>query len=344
MVGYLCGILHGSIPVAAMVAVQATFAGVNILYKLAVNDGMNLEILIVYRNIFGAAFLIPLAFFVERNSRSPMSWTIFFLAFLCGLFGAALSQNLCIRSLSLTSATFVSAMTNLTPAITFIMAAFFGLEKFSFGTLSGQAKILGTIIGISGAMILTFYKGVEIHLWSTCINLSDNQHQHQGGQQRVIGSLLAIGTCLCNSIWLILQTKLSAKYPPYSSTALMCFMGFIQSMIYALFMERESTKWKLGWNIRLLTCVYSGALASGLMVTVMAWCIQLRGPLFVSIFNPLMLVIVTLVGSLILNEELHLGSVLGAAVITIGLYMVLWGKGQEERNKDADGDQELCDC
>ncbi|GMP39158.1 hypothetical protein CsSME_00010108 [Camellia sinensis var. sinensis] len=61
----------------------------------------------------------------------------------------------------------------------------------------------------------------------------------------------------------------------------------------------------------------------------MAWCVQMRGPLFVSVFSPLMLVLVAIAGSLLLDEKLHLGSVIGAGVIVCGLYMVLWGKGKE---------------
>ncbi|OWM84940.1 hypothetical protein CDL15_Pgr027727 [Punica granatum] len=42
-----------------------------------------------------------------------------------------------------------------------------------------------------------------------------------------------------------------------------------------------------------------------------------------------MLVLVALAGSMVLDEKLHLGSVLGAGLIVCGLYMVLWGKGKE---------------
>lgn len=48
-------------------------------------------------------------------------------------------------------------------------------------------------------------------------------------------------------------------------------------------------------------------LASGLMFTFIACCVQMRGPLFVSAFNPLMLLLVAIAGSLVLNESLHLG-------------------------------------
>lgn len=53
-------------PVAGMVLVQLVFAGVNIFYKLAVCDGMDMRVLIAYRYLFASAVLCPLAFFVER--------------------------------------------------------------------------------------------------------------------------------------------------------------------------------------------------------------------------------------------------------------------------------------
>lgn len=43
----------------------------------------------------------------------------------------------------------------------------------------------------------------------------------------------------------------------YSNTALMCFCGAIQAGIYAFIRERDSSAWKLGWNIRLFTPAYS---------------------------------------------------------------------------------------
>jgi len=50
-----------------------------------------------------------------------------------------------------------------------------------------------------------------------------------------------------------------------------------------------------------------GIVASGIVVIITAWCIQMRGPLFASVFNPLMLVLVAIAGSLMLNESLYVG-------------------------------------
>nr|XP_009801102.1 PREDICTED: WAT1-related protein At1g68170-like [Nicotiana sylvestris] len=123
------------------------------------------------------------------------------------------------------------------------------------------------------------------------------------------------------------------RYPMYSNTALMCFCGAIEAGIYAYFRERDSSAWNLGWNIRLFTTSYSGIVSSGLAVTMIAWCTKLKGPLYVSSFYPLALIFVAIVGTLVLHEELHLGSVIGSIFIIAGLYIVLWGKAKEMKLK-----------
>ncbi|XP_038986374.1 WAT1-related protein At2g39510-like [Phoenix dactylifera] len=149
-----------------MVLVQVVFVGVNLFYKLAMNDGMNMRVLVAYRYLFATAFLGPLAFFLER------------------------------------------------------------------------------------------YNALEFFL----VLLDEN-----------------------------IRTQTEGVYgDPY------------------------------GW--------YSGIWVD---CTVVAWCIQRKGPLYASIFNPLTLVIVALLSSLLLNEKLHLGSILGAILIVAGLYTMLWGKGRE---------------
>ncbi|XP_022748874.1 WAT1-related protein At1g25270-like [Durio zibethinus] len=332
--GQIINILHGLKPLILMVVVQVVFAGVNVLYKLAANDGMSLRIIVAYRFIFATAVMVPLALIVERE-RPKLTWTVLVQAFLCGLFGGSLSQNLYIESLALTSATFVSAMTNLIPAITFIMAVTFGLEKLAFGTMAGRAKVLGTSIGLGGAMLLTFYKGVQINMGSTHLDLLPHGSHGAVSPQPAsahhqFGALLALTSCISYSLWLNIQAKMSEKYPCYySSTAMICTMGAIQAIVFALCMETDRSQWKLGWNVRLLTVAYSGILGSGLMYSLITWCVRMRGPLYASAFNPLMLILVAFAGSLFLEEKLYLGSIIGAVLIVMGLYVVLWGKGKE---------------
>ncbi|CAI0375691.1 unnamed protein product [Linum tenue] len=134
-------------------------------------------------------------------------------------------------------------MANLVPAITFILAVSF----------RGKAKLAGTLVGIGGAMLLTFYKGSVLDTWSTHVDLLHSPPPPHSGhvaadhQNRGLGALFAVGSCCSYALWLIVQAKMGERYPcPYSATALMCIMGSIQAVVYALCTERDWTQWKLG--------------------------------------------------------------------------------------------------
>lgn len=326
-------------PVAAMVVVQVMSAGVNIFYKLAVLDGMDMRVLVAYRYLFASAFLAPLAYFIERKRRTKLTWRVLVISFLCGLTGGSMAQNLYISGMKLTSATFASATTNLIPGVTFVLALIFRYERLAVRASSGQAKVAGTLLGVAGAMLLTFYKGADITPWHTHVNLVASSSAHHAADEaadanRVMGSLLCIASCVFYALWLILQANLSRDYPfHYSSTALMCVMSTLQSVALALWADRDPARWRLGLDVRLLASAYSGVLASGVMLVVLSWCVRKRGPLFASVFNPLMLLLVAVLSSLLLGERLYLGSALGAVLIVGGLYAVLWGKGREVTTK-----------
>lgn len=64
--GDIWNVLHELKPAIIMLAVQAIFAGINVLYKIAASDGMNLSILVFYRFLFATGFIGPVAFFAER--------------------------------------------------------------------------------------------------------------------------------------------------------------------------------------------------------------------------------------------------------------------------------------
>ncbi|WVZ98367.1 hypothetical protein U9M48_043823 [Paspalum notatum var. saurae] len=327
-------------PVVGIIMFQVIFAGLNVFYKLALADGMDLRVLIAYRYFFASISLAPVAYFIERRDRTKVTWKVLGLSFLSSLCGGSMAQNLYIAGMKLTSATFASATTNLLPAITFILALIFRFEKLAITTFPGQAKVAGTLLGVGGAMLLTFYKGVDITPWHSRVNLiatitQPNPH-HPGagaaaeGANYAMGSLLCVTSCCFYALWLIVQAKLSNIFPfYYSNTALMCIITTLQSTAFALCFDRDAAQWRLGLNVRLLCVAYAGVFGSAVALVLLALCVQRRGPLFASVFSPLMLLMVAVLSSLLLGEKLHLGTALGAVLIVVGLYAVLWGKGRE---------------
>ncbi|CAN4108041.1 unnamed protein product [Withania somnifera] len=327
--GNFYNVVHGMRPLLLMVMGQMILAGMNIVFKLATSDGMSSTILIFYRSLFASVFMVPLAFFIERGKRLKLTKIVLLQAFLCGLLGGSVGQNMYVQSLIYTSPTFVSAMFNLIPAMTFVVAIILRLEKLGWSSSAGKAKVLGTIVCIGGAMLLTLYKGPAINMGSTNINLVHSP-KHKGENKPLLGAFLALAGCICYAFMLIVQAKAAKRYPcPYSFTALLNVMAAIQCFVVALVVERDWNEWKLGWNIRLVASAYTGIFVSGVMFTIIAWVVRMKGPVYVSVFNPLMLVMVAITGYLFLGEKLFLGSILGSIVIVCGLYVVLWGKDKE---------------
>ncbi|CAN7122803.1 unnamed protein product [Brassica rapa subsp. narinosa] len=329
--------------ITAMVVVQIATAVLNILFKLAVVDGMEPRVLVAYRLFFATLFMIPLSLIFQRLEKRPeFTWNLLLLALLSGLLGAVLPSIFTITGLALTSATFASAAAVLTPLITFVLAAFLRqvMESVRFGTREGKAKVFGTLFGVGGALIFIFYRGKDIHMWSTHVDLMNKSHDFSRDASHhisILGALFVFGGNFSYAFWLLLQASFFVKVGKqfggaYWNATLMNLTGSVVAVIIALCWNCDLKEWKLGWNIRLFTIAYASIVMSGMVIAVNAWCVESRGPLFVSVFSPVALVVVALVGSFILNETLHVGSIIGTVIIVGGLYLVLWGKNKEMKS------------
>ncbi|RLN22547.1 WAT1-related protein [Panicum miliaceum] len=334
----------------AMVLVQLGFAGLNVVSKLALDAGTSPYVLIAYRNLIAAAFIAPVAYLLERRSGATVTKKVLLQIFVSSIFGATLNQVLYVVGLKSTTPTVACALTNTLPALTFIMAAALKMETVRPGTPAGQAKLVGTAVCVGGSMIIPFYKGPVLRLWASPIHWRFAEHTssasapaaaaagaHSGA---VAGDVLIIGSCVAWAVWFILQSRMAEGFSaPYTSTAIMCVMAGAQSAGVSAAMDRSLAVWKLGFDIRLYSVLYIGIVGSGIGFAVMSWCIQVRGPLYVSMFSPLLLVVVAIVGWAILGEKIHVGSAIGSALIVAGLYMVLWGKGREMDKPGIDNDK-----
>ncbi|CAN0841561.1 WAT1-related protein At4g28040 [Linum grandiflorum] len=64
-----------------------------------------------------------------------------------------------------------------------------------------------------------------------------------------------------------------------------------------------------------------------------AWCVGERGPVFPAIFNPLCTVITAIFATIFLHEQTYIGGLIGAVIVIMGLYLVLWGKAEDMEEK-----------
>ncbi|KAH9302075.1 hypothetical protein KI387_013658, partial [Taxus chinensis] len=320
-------------PHLAMIAIQFDYAGMYIITSAALTKGMNQFVFVVYRHLIATLVISPFAYFLEREKRPPMTFPVFCRIFLLALCGITINQNVYFAGLHYTSPTFTSAMNNLVPVVTFMLAIIFRLEALDITSRGGQAKVLGTLISFCGASTMTLYKGPLLSSLFSSSPLVWNslfQDPNHASQNMKVGPLLLLGSCVLWSSWIIMQAETARLYPAQMSiTALMCFLATIQSTIATLIFEQDPAVWKLEWNLELLSITYTGIVCSGITFYLSAWVIHKKGPVFMSMFNPLVTVIVALLGAIILHESLHLGSVGGAVFIVGGLYCLLWGKGED---------------
>ncbi|KAH9738773.1 WAT1-related protein [Citrus sinensis] len=216
--------------------------------KVSLNRGMSHYVLVVYRHAFATAVIAPFALVLERKVRPKITFPIFMQLFVLGLLGPVIDQNFYYAGLKFTSPTFSCGMSNMLPAMTFVMAVLCRMEKVEIKKIRCQAKMVGTIVTVAGAMLMTIYK--------------------------------------------------------------------------------DSVR-TIGWDLNLLAAAYAGIVSSGIAYYVQGLVMQKRGPVFATAFSHLMMIIVAIMGSFLLAEKIYVGGVLGAVLIVIGLYAVLWGKYKE---------------
>ncbi|KAF9601884.1 hypothetical protein IFM89_023948 [Coptis chinensis] len=329
----------------AMIVVQLSYGGSSILAKISLEKGMNQQVFIVYRHLIAMLVLAPLAYAFERKTRPPLPFTTIMKIFVLASLGSTLNLNLYYAGLKYTSPTVATALTNVTPSLTFLIAVSLGMERVMLRSIKGQAKIIGALVCVGGALIFTFWKGdyllrdfnqrplINIH--NTKGSLGSRHHENDW----IKGSALVLASNAAWSAWFILQALICKDYPAnLSLNTLICFFASLQSTVLGFILDRQATSWKLGWNVQLFTIVYCGVLNSALVYFLQTWCINEKGPVFVAMFSPLLLIIIAIFSAIAFAERLHVGSFIGSVIIIFGLYCVLWGKtkdGSVEKKPDS---------
>ncbi|KAJ4850627.1 hypothetical protein Tsubulata_022197 [Turnera subulata] len=317
-----------------MVIVQVGYAGMNTTSKLAMDSGMKPLVLVAYRLIFATFAMIPFAYFLEWKTRPKITRPLLFQIFLCSLAGIPGDQVLFFVGLEHSSLTISTALTNILPAVTFLFAVIFRQEAVGIKRLSGQAKVLGTILSVGGAMLLTFYHGPMLNIGESSIHWkyanNSGDHNPSNNSTSVFGSLIVIASTISCSIWYIFQAKVSKVFPaPYTSTLLTCFMGSIECVLIGISVNHKVSDWSLRSPFRLVAALYAGIVSTALAFGLTTWTIQRKGAVYASVFSPLLLVVTAILGWALLHEKIYVGTMVGSLLIVLGLFAVLWGKDRE---------------
>ncbi|KAL1188583.1 WAT1-related protein [Cardamine amara subsp. amara] len=322
----------------AMLATETVNVAMNTLFKAATSKGLNSYTFLAYSYLIGSLLLLPFHFFSYR-SRShlpPLSLSILCKIGVLGLLGATYQVTGFI-GLEYSNPTLSSAISNINPAITFVLAIIFRMEKASFKEMSSVAKMVGTIVSLIGALVVVLYHGQRVFIGSSppypklrqllLLLTSSNSDWVIGG------CLLAIAGTLI-SIAFILQAHIMNIYPaPITVSFFYCLIASILMTLIGIISEMNNPSIRIiRFDITLL-CILVGAIFNPAYYVIHLWAIRYKGPVYLAIFKPLSILIAVIMGAIFLGDFLYLGSLVGGILISLGFYTVLWGKAKEEKTQ-----------
>ncbi|PWA89770.1 eamA domain, WAT1-related protein [Artemisia annua] len=303
------------LPFVAMMMLTCIDMSVLTIVKAAMNDGISSIVYIVYHAILGTLILLPF--------------------YIIHIFRICLPQVVGFLGLSYSSPTMASALSNLDPANTFLIAVIFRMEKIKIRSSSSRAKLLGTLIAVSGAMVFTFYQGPII--FQTILSPdSSNYLRLSQPSAWVFGGFVILIAKLIVSLWNVLQTATAREYLDQQTIVFFCCLfGMLQCMALSPFLEPNPSAWVVQSGIGMTAILY-GAVYSAIRNTALTWCLEKKGPVFVAMFAPVQIVFAVILGVTFLGDSLHLGSAIGATIVAAGFYTVMWGQVIEKNKLPVD--------
>lgn len=323
-----------------MILVELFNTGTILLGKLAVDAGMFVFSLLCYRSILGAIFILPFALLFESGKWKELDKKSLGWLFLNAFVGYSVPMALYYYGLRDTAASYAVIFSSPTPLFTFFLSILLGMEHLRLQSKDGSAKVIGALICFGGALLISLYSGKELLRFSPVIRGNPKGSNGADGGHHLRGTLLLLADCICYAFWYPVQVKVLKVYPwKHWSSVLTCVMGGVQTFAIGIIMRRDKFSWQIGWNIQLLTIVYSAAFGTAAKYWLNLYAVEKRGPVFPPMFSTLSTVFTIILGTLLLGESLTVGSLVGSALVFSGLYIYLYGKANEQHTETASGMQ-----
>ncbi|XP_073295170.1 WAT1-related protein At3g28050-like [Primulina huaijiensis] len=320
------------LPFVGMVAAMTALSGNMVISKMAMSNGASFYIISVYSNALATVVLFPTAFIFHWYKIPPVTFAVLWRILLLALCGC-LADIGSYAGINYSSPTLGSELLNLVPGFAYILAIIFRMEKLKLTQSSGMLKFLGTLVLIAGASIATLYKGAAI--LNKPSSLTSPVYLLASPENWILGGTLLAMAAFLTAAWSVVQTTILKIYPvEMIIVAIYCVIVTIQSLVIALIAEKDLTAWNLQAEMGLVAVLYAGLVNISFRLYLMSWCLRRTGPLFVTMFNPLVIVISAIIGLIFFKDVLYVGSVAGSIVLVIGLYTVVWGKAKENMVKD----------
>ncbi|KAJ0254073.1 WAT1-related protein [Hirschfeldia incana] len=280
----------------AMLASETGIVGLNTLFKVATSKGLNSYSFLGYSYLLASLLLLPSHLFSNSRSTSlpPLSFSILCKIGLLGLIGSTYVITSYI-GVKYSNPTLASAISNITPALTFILAVIFRMEKVRIKERSSVAKVMGTILSLVGAFVVVLYHGPRVFIVSSPPYLKFPQltpSLASSNSDWIIGGCLLTIRDIFVSVSFILQAHIMSEYPAAFTVSF--FYTLLVSIITSsagLVVERNNPSvWIIRFDITLI-CILAMGIFTPVYYVIHSWTVRYKGPLYLAIFKPLSILI-----------------------------------------------------
>lgn len=261
--------------------------------------------LAVLRGVFGLLVLFPLARRSLRQSPTPSRQDICRFA-LMGFLGITVAYTTFLWSIQYSSATNVSIIFAITPAITITLLA------LGWGIIPSKLRVFGIALSFSGLLVV-ISQGSATRLLSFNLSSSD---------------LVMLLNVLSVSLFTILGQGVMKKFPPLVTSVYALFFGTIFLCPYGIWQM-----FHISWHFTgtsMLVLLYMGCVVTGIAVLLNFEGISRLGSGKAAIFGNLAPVFSILLAYIFLGERLSSYHWVGFTLVLVGIGLCLWPRVKEK--------------
>lgn len=218
--------------------------------------------------------------------------------FLCSVTGIAVNQLLFIKGLSLTYPIHASLLMLTTPILIVFIAAWVLKEQIGF------LKLIGLVLGISGALVLILFKGSGTN-----------------GGDVLMGDVMIIINAISYTIYFIIVKPLMLKYDPVVILTWLFTIAFFIVLPFGSmeFIQIPWEQYRLIDFTSLVLVVFTGTFLAYLFNL---YGIKILGASVAGFYIYTQPVFAALIAMLFLHEHLALYKIIAAVLIFSGVYLV----------------------
>jgi drug/metabolite transporter (DMT)-like permease len=276
--------------------------------KNILTHGETSAMALTFYRFAGAAALFWIAsLFSKRERVSPRDILMLSIG---SLFAIFINQMSFIEGLSMTSPIDASVITTLVPIMTMILAAFFLKEPITW------KKVIGVLVGASGALLLIFNGNIVSHNTAS-----------------IEGNLLCMLSCLAFAIYLAAFKKLIIRYRAVTSMKWMFLSATICSIPFC-WRDISTINYATMPVDMYLSIVYVVVLATFISYLLIPIGQKLLRPTIVSMYNYLQPLVSSFVAVILGMDTFGLVKSFAALLIFLGVYIVTKSKSRAQMEKE----------